>query len=164
MGPDTELAAELERARTEAESNMDLAKRIQAEFDNYRKRAAKENEEFRRFANSSLISSLLATVDDLDRALSQAGGETEFVAGVRNVREGLMKTLKECGLEEIPTEGGFDPALHEAMASVDGEEDGMVADVYQKGYTMQGRVLRYAKVTVTKKPNENEEGEEKCQE
>lgn len=160
MDPASELALELEKARSEAESNMDLAKRIQAEFDNYKKRVTKENEEFRRFANASLISNLLITVDDLDRALSQAKGDSEFISGIGKIREGLMKTLAECGLEEIPTDGAFNPAVHEAMASVDGDEDGMVADVYQKGYVMQGKVLRYAKVTVTKKSNEMDEGEE----
>ncbi len=162
--PNAEIAAELEKAQAEAASNLDMAKRIQAEFDNYRKRAARESEEFRQFANSSLISRLLDTVDDLDRALSQAKGDTEFVEGVRKVREGLMKTLMDCGLEEIPTEDRFDPSVHEALTSVEGDEDGMVADVFQRGYTMMGKVLRYAKVTVTRKSNEKKEGEEECQE
>lgn len=157
--PVQECCAELEEARAEAASNLDLAKRIQAEFDNYRKRSARDNEEFRRYANASLIARLLETVDDFERALSQTKEETEFVIGMRKVGEGLKKTLSECGLQEIPTDGKFDPSLHEAMTSVEGDEDDKIAQVYQKGYTMDGKVLRYAKVIVTRKIEEKEEGE-----
>ena len=85
--------------------------------------------------------------------------ETEFVKGIRGVRANLMKILESNGLKEIPADGKFDPEYHEALCTVDGDEDGLVAEVFQKGYTLNGKVLRYSKVKVTKKKAETE-GEE----
>ena len=141
----------LAEAQAQAEKYLDMARRLQADFDNYRKRTQKENEEFRKFACSSIVSDLLTVVDDLDRALEHAGEETDLVKGIRGVRSNLMKILEANGLQEIPAEGKFDPNLHEALCTVDGEEDDMVAEVFQKGYTLNGKVLRYSKVKVTKK-------------
>ena len=95
--------------------------------------------------------------------MEHAGDETEFVKGIRGVRTNLMRVLESNGLKEIPSEGKFDPEFHEALCTVDGDEDGLVAEVFQKGYTLNGKVLRYAKVKVTKKKAATE-GEEKCQE
>ncbi len=166
-----EAAAELAEAKAEAEKYLDMARRLQADFDNFRKRTQRENEEFRRYACSSIVGDLLTVVDDLDRALEHAGEETEFVKGIRGVRSNLMKVLESNGLEEIPAEGRFDPDLHEALCTVEGEEDGLVREVFQKGYTLNGKVLRYAKVIVTKRTEREEsaekeeenEGEETCQ-
>ena len=83
--------------------------------------------------------------------------------GIRGVRANMMKVLEANGLKEIPAEGRFDPDYHEALCTVDGDEDGLIAEVFQKGYTLNGKVLRYAKVKVTKKKAATE-GEEKCQE
>jgi len=141
----------LAEAQAQAERYLDMARRLQADFDNYRKRTQKENEEFRKFACSSIVSDLLTVVDDLDRALEHAGEETDLVKGIRGVRANLMKILEANGLQEIPADGKFDPNLHEALCTVDGEEDDMVAEVFQKGYTLNGKVLRYSKVKVTKK-------------
>ncbi len=141
----------LAEAQAQAEKYLDMARRLQADFDNYRKRTQKENEEFRKFACSSIVSDLLTVVDDLDRALEHAGEETDLVKGIRGVRSNLMKILEANGLQEIPAEGKFDPNLHEALCTVDGDEDDMVAEVFQKGYTLNGKVLRYSKVKVTRK-------------
>ena len=141
----------LAEAQAQAEKYLDMARRLQADFDNYRKRTQKENEEFRKFACSSIVSDLLTVVDDLDRALEHAGEETDLVKGIRGVRANLMKILEANGLQEIPAEGKFDPNLHEALCTVDGDEDDIIAEVFQKGYTLNGRVLRYSKVKVTKK-------------
>lgn len=149
----------LAEAKAEAEKYLDMARRLQADFDNYRKRTQRENEEYRKFACSSLVGELLTIVDDLDRALEHAGEETEFVKGIRGVRSNLMKTLESNGLKEIPTEGKFDPNYHEALCTVDGDEDGDIAEVFQKGYMLNGKVLRYSKVKVTKKKEESEEKE-----
>lgn len=152
--PQEEFAIEedpLAEAQAQAEKYLDMARRLQADFDNYRKRTQKENEEFRKFACSSIVSDLLTVVDDLDRALEHAGEETDLVKGIRGVRSNLMKILEANGLQEIPAEGKFDPNLHEALCTVDGEEDDMVAEVFQKGYTLNGKVLRYSKVKVTRK-------------
>ena len=156
-------AQALAEAQAQADKYLDMARRLQADFDNYRKRTQRENEEFRKYACSSIIGDLLTVVDDLDRALEHAGEETEFVKGIRGVRANLMKVLESNGLREIPADGRFDPEYHEALCTVDGDEDGLVAEVFQKGYTLNGKVLRYSKVKVTKKKAETE-GEEKCQE
>ncbi len=161
--PQAEKTAEelLQEARDQADRYLDMARRLQADFDNFRKRTQRENEEFRKYACSSIVSDLLTVVDDLDRALEHAGEVTEFVKGIEGVRANLMKVLEANGLKEIPTNGKFDPNLHEALCTVDGDEDGDVAEVFQKGYTLNGKVLRYAKVKVTKK---KQEGEQVCQE
>ena len=141
----------LVEAQVKAEQYLDMARRLQADFDNYRKRSQRENEEYRKYACSSIVSDLLTIVDDLDRALEHAGEETEFVKGIPGVRANLMKILEANGLQEIPADGKFDPNFHEALCTVEGEEDDMVAEVFQKGYTLNGKVLRYSKVKVTKK-------------
>ncbi len=154
-------ADELAEAKAEAEKYLDMARRLQADFDNFRKRTQRENEEYRKFACSSVLSDLLTIVDDLDRALEHAGEETEFVKGIRGVRANLMKVLESNGLKEIPADGKFDPDCHEALCTVEGDGDGDIAEVFQKGYTLNGKVLRYSKVKVTKKREESEENEEK---
>lgn len=141
----------LREAQEKADMYLDMARRLQADFDNYRKRSQRENEEYRKYASSSILSDLLTIVDDLDRALSLAGEETEFVKGIEGVRTNLMKVLEQNGLQEIPADGKFDPNVHEALCTVDGDEDDMIAEVFQKGYTLNGKVLRYTKVKVTKK-------------
>ena len=144
------LEEQLADAKTQADKYLDMARRLQADFDNFRKRTQRENEEFRKYACSSIVGDLLTVVDDLDRA-------------IRGVRANMMKVLEANGLKEIPAEGRFDPDYHEALCTVDGDEDGLIAEVFQKGYTLNGKVLRYAKVKVTKKKAATE-GEEKCQE
>lgn len=144
----------LAEAQAKADEYLDMARRLQADFDNYRKRSQKEREEYRAFATADLLSEMLAIVDDLDRALGFCGEENDFSTGVRGVRRNLMKALESKGLKEIDTDGRFDPAYHEAFGVVEGEEDGCIAEVFQKGYCIGTRVLRTAKVKVTKKKQE----------
>lgn len=146
-----EQADELAQARADADKYLDMARRLQADFDNYRKRTQRENDEYRKYACSSIVQDLLTIVDDLDRALASTQEDSVLVQGVRGVRSNLMKVLESNGLKEIPAEGRFDPDFHEALCAVDGDEDGMIAEVYQKGYTINGKVLRYTKVKVTRK-------------
>ena len=149
-------------AEQKAAANLEMAIRIQADFDNYRKRAQKENEEFKKFAIESFIAEMLDIVDDLERALSHADKGSDLAVGVNAVRNNLIKILRSKGLEEIDTNGKFDPNVHEAFCIQPGEEDGDIVEVFQKGYRIGDRVLRYAKVKVTK--TETKEGEQKCQE
>lgn len=141
----------LKEAQEQAQKYLDMARRLQADFDNYRKRSQREMDDFKKYANSNLVGELLTIVDDLDRALSIAGEETEFVKGIRGVRSNLLKLLESHGLKEIPTDGDFDPNMHEALCTVEGDEDNKVAETFLKGYTLNGKVLRYSKVKVTKK-------------
>ena len=107
-----------------------------------------------------MISELLTIEDDLDRALDSAKEENDFVIGVRGIRQNLMKILESKGLTEIPTDGKFDPNCHEALCVVEADTDGDIAEVFQKGYRIGNKVLRYSKVKVTKKRSETqEEGE-----
>ena len=154
-----DLAKQLEESEAKAAEYLSMAQRLQADFENFRKRTQRENEEFRAFATAGLITDMLSIVDDLDRALEHADGENDFVIGVRGIRQNMMKILESKGLTEIPTEGKFDPNCHEALCVVEAEEDGEIAEVFQKGYRLGDKVLRYSKVKVTKKKEEIIEGE-----
>ncbi len=150
----------LAEAEAKAAEYLDLAKRIQAEYDNYRKRAQKEMEEYRKFAHEGIVLKLLEVLDDLERALDAEEEEGPFVEGVRKIHNNLKKLLESEGLKEIPANGAFDPRLHDCLLTCEGEEDGMIAEVYQKGYYLGPRVLRCAKVKVTSAPQDKEgEGE-----
>jgi molecular chaperone GrpE len=141
----------LKEAQDQAEKYLDMARRLQADFDNYRKRTRRENEEFRKYACSGIVTELLTIVDDLDRALEHSKEDDDLVVGIRGVRTNLMKVLESNGVQEIPAEGKFDPNYHEALCTVDGDEDNQIAEVFQKGYTLNGKVIRFTKVKVTKK-------------
>ncbi len=154
-----ELQKKLDEAEAKAGEYLQMAQRLQADFDNFRKRTQRENEEFKTFATAGLISELLTIEDDLDRALDSAKEENDFVIGVRGIRQNLMKVLESKGLTEIPTDGKFDPNCHEALCVVESDTDGDIAEVFQKGYRLGNKVLRYSKVKVTKKRSETQEGE-----
>ncbi len=156
---DDELQKKLEEAEEKAAEYLQMAQRLQADFDNFRKRTQRENEEFKAFATAGLISELLTIEDDLDRALDIAKEDNDFVIGVRGIRQNLMKILESKGLTEIPTDGKFDPNCHEALCVVEADTDGDIAEVFQKGYRLGNKVLRYSKVKVTKKRSETQEGE-----
>jgi Molecular chaperone GrpE (heat shock protein) len=140
----------LAEANAKAEEYLDMARRLQADFDNYRKRTQKDMEEFRKFANENMARELLTITDDIDRALQNTLEDTEFVKGIKGIRQNLMKILEENGLKEIPTDGKFDPDLHEALCVTESDTEGDIAEVFQKGYRMNDKVLRYSKVRVTK--------------
>ena len=154
-----ELQKKLEEAESKAGEYLQMAQRLQADFDNFRKRTQRENEEFKAFATAGLISELLTIEDDLDRALDSAKEENDFVIGVRGIRQNLMKVLESKGLTEIPTDGKFDPNCHEALCVEESDTDGDIAEVFQKGYRLGNKVLRYSKVKVTRKRSETQEGE-----
>ncbi|MDR0508676.1 MAG: nucleotide exchange factor GrpE [Candidatus Methanoplasma sp.] len=149
-----DMTAALAEANAKAEEYLNMARRLQADFDNFRKRTEKESEEFRKFAICGVAVSLLTIVDDMDRALGTAKEETELVAGIRGIRQNLMKVLEENGLTEIPTDCKFDPNIHEALCAVEADTEGEIAEVFQKGYRLNERIIRYPKVKVTKKKEE----------
>jgi molecular chaperone GrpE len=142
----TRLKAEAEAAKAQAEKNLDLAKRIQADFDNYKKRAQRDKEEQIKAANDRLLYDLLGFLDDFERALASKATPEEFKQGVESIHANLRSLLQSKGLVESPCET-FDPSLHEALCVGEGEE-GKVLEVYQKGYCLGPRVVRYAKVKV----------------
>ncbi len=154
-----DLKKKLEESEAKTAEYIQLAQRLQADFDNFRKRTQRENEEFKAFATANLLSEMLSIVDDLDRALEHADGENDFVIGVKGIRQNMMKALEAKGLTEISTDGKFDPNCHEALCVVEADTDGEIAEVFQKGYRIGDRILRYSKVKVTKKKEEKIEGE-----
>ena len=140
--------AALEGERDEA---IDRWKRAAADFDNFRKRAARERDEYVRLANERLVKELLPILDDLERALDAVGDHQEATVeeGVRLVHRSLASLLERNGVKQIDTEGKFDPHVHEALLSQPSDADeGFVIQVLQKGYSLGDKVLRPARVVV----------------
>jgi molecular chaperone GrpE len=143
----------LARAQRERDEYLDLARRAQADFENYRKRAAKEAAAAGERAKSGLLRELLPIVDNLERALASAGqGEQHLAEGVQLVHAELIAVLERNGVEQFdPVGERFDPTEHEAlsMRDQDGAESGLVVDVVEKGYRTNGTILRPARVVVS---------------
>jgi len=141
--------AELARERDEY---LDALQRLKAEFDNYRKRAAREQVDLTSRAAERLAKELLPVLDDLERALNAAEQheEAQLEEGVRLVHRSLVEALRKEGVAEIETDGVFDPHVHEALLSQpdDEKESGAILDVLQKGYRIGDRILRPARVIV----------------
>jgi molecular chaperone GrpE len=147
----SDLQDALDKQTAQTREYLDAARRITAEFDNYRKRAAKDREEIIKSSNDKLIAELLTVYDDLERALVSNASAEEFRKGVNQIHLNLGALLKSYGLREIPANDKFDPSLHEALSIGEGEE-GKILEVYQKGYCLGPRVLRHSKVKVGVKP------------
>ena len=143
----------LARAQRERDEYLDLARRAQADFENYRKRAAKEAAAAGERAKSGLLRELLPIVDNLERALASAGqGEQHLAEGVQLVHAELIAVLERSGVQQFdPVGERFDPTEHEAlsMRDQDGAESGLVVDVVEKGYRTNGSILRPARVVVS---------------
>ena len=149
---------ELVATARERDEYLALAQRTQADFENYRKRAAKDLGAAERRGVSKLARELLPALDNLARALSASEqsdgggvGDGQLAAGIRLVQAELMAALARVGIEPYSPEGErFDPQQHEAMAqqAVQGAEPGTIVEVYQPGYRLNGSVLRAAKVVV----------------
>ncbi len=146
----------LEEKEKELEELRDLYVRKLAEFDNYRKRTQREFVELVKNANADLILQLLPVVDDLERSLKVAEEGTTleaFVEGVRMIYQKFVDVLAKQGVQRIESVGQpFDPHKHEALMQVEkeGVEPGTVVDEHQPGYLLNDRVLRHAKVIVSK--------------
>jgi molecular chaperone GrpE len=140
---------ELERDRDE---HLDHLRRLAADFDNYRKRVARDQDRLVARANERLVKALLPVLDDLERALVAAldHEEAQLEEGVRLVHRSLEELLLKEGLVEIDAEGAFDPHVHEALLTQPAEdaEPGAVVQVLQKGYLLGDQVLRPARVVV----------------
>ena len=154
-----EPEAEAEAAPVVQEDDRLL--RLAADFDNFKKRAARERTEYVALANERLVKDLLPILDDLERALDAVGehNESSVEEGVRLVHRSLAQLLERNGVKQISTEGKFDPHVHEALLSQPSEaEEGSVIDVVQKGYTIGDRVVRPARVVIAAAPPEEIDG------
>jgi molecular chaperone GrpE len=151
----TEAVEELDEVKAlqkERDELLDTVQRVQAEFDNYRKRAARDQQSLVTRAHERLVKELLPVLDDLERALeaAEAHEEAKLEEGVALVTRALGDVLRKEGLEEISVDGKFDPHVHEALLSQPSEaEEGSVIEVIQKGYRLGDRVIRPARVVIS---------------
>jgi molecular chaperone GrpE len=147
-GPDSEL----QKLRSERDTLLDRLARLQAEFENARKRAAREQQEFRDFAAADAIKALLPALDSFERALkSPATQLNEFRSGIELIYKQLQDALNKLGVRPVPAKGErFDPHVHEAIEMVDTTDvpDHQVMDELQRGYKLKDRLLRPAMVRV----------------
>jgi molecular chaperone GrpE len=155
------LKARLEEEKSKAESYLANWQRAAADYQNLKRRAEKEREEYGRLAAAALVINVLPLLDDLERALQSVdirlAGLT-WVDGIRLIYRKFQAVMEAAGVSEIKAEGEtFDPNLHEAVMYGEGEEGKVVAEV-QKGYRLGDRVIRPAMVVVGKKTEEKEPG------
>lgn len=152
---DLNLLAELEKVKAELNAKNDRLLRLQADFDNFRKRAAKEKTELANVIEQSFLTDLLPLLDNLARASGAAEGENSDVEtlrkGIEMIRAETIAALTKHGLEPIDTENKmFDPNFHQAVGAVQDEtkQDGTIAAEFQRGYIARGKVIRPSMVQV----------------
>lgn len=165
-GEAEELSAEKYQAAVDdARQNYDRFLRVSAEFENYKKRQAREMADFRKYANEALLKELLSGVDNLQRALVSARGDHEnndsLMEGVDMILGETLKIFEKFGVTPIESLGKlFDPAFHQAVfqQETDDYPANTVVDEIQKGYLLHDRLLRPAMVVVSKSPETAQEG------
>jgi len=153
-----ELKKKLEEKEKEIKEHYDRLLRLAADFENYKKRAAREKEDWTKFANEDLLRAILPFIDNLERAVNHAQKVTDtgvLIEGVRLTIQQILQTLNKFGLSSFQSVGKpFDPTVHEAMLVVetDQHEPNQVVEEFQKGYLLNDRLLRPATVSVSKPP------------
>jgi molecular chaperone GrpE len=146
------LASERDKLAAEKGELQELLLRRQAEFENFRKRAQREREQYLEFAGAETMTALLPILDDFERALTVACADAEYVRGIELIYQRLLDVTSKLGLEPLQAEGQkFDPNLHHAVDRVQCEEaeEDTVLDQLQRGYNYKGRLLRPSMVRVT---------------
>lgn len=155
----SDLAAKLAEKEKEAAANYDKYVRAVAELDNYKKRAVKEKNEILKYGKEEIVKDILPFLDSLDRALEHAEASNDiqaFKEGLKLIQDQLFSCLKKHGVEAIECAGqDFDPNFHEAMMQMESadHEQNQVINEFQRGYLLNGRLLRPSKVCVCKKIN-----------
>ena len=145
------IAAERDLLLEEKNDLLDRLLRLQAEFDNFRKRAERERADVLEYANTESVRAILPVLDDFERALKVPCSDKEYSRGMELIYQRLSDALKKLGLEPITSIGQkFDPHIHHAVETVETEEleDHSILDEYQRGYNFRGRLLRPAMVKV----------------
>ncbi|MBR5913607.1 MAG: nucleotide exchange factor GrpE [Selenomonadaceae bacterium] len=155
VAPDLGLVTENEKLKADLAAKNDRLLRLQADFDNFRKRTAKEKLELASTVEQAFLKDLLPLLDNLSRAAEAAEGDSaeseKFRQGIKMIRLETIAAMGKHGLEPIETEGKmFDPNFHQAVGTVKDEskEDGMIAAEFQSGYMARGRVIRPSMVQV----------------
>ncbi|QIB69564.1 nucleotide exchange factor GrpE [Aminipila butyrica] len=146
-----EVAVEPETEDVPAEESEQKYLRLMADFQNYKRRTEKEKSDIYAYANEKIVSELLDVIDNFERALAHGEGEEGFVQGMNNIFKIFKGVLEKSGLEEIEATGvAFDPNFHNAVMTEDSEEheSGLVTAVLQKGYKLNGKVIRPSMVKV----------------
>ena len=160
------MEEKVESLKNEAAENHDRLLRLAAEFENYKKRSAREMNDFRKFANESFVKAMLPMVDSLDRAIESSSNDkhadSSVVEGVNMTLREILKVFEQYGIKPFESLGKtFDPSLHQAVMQEDDEAypENTVSKELQKGYMIHDRLLRPAMVVVSKKKvgPENEE-------
>ena len=146
------LKDENKKLSNELDALKERLLRLTAEYDNYRKRTAKEKEGIYTDACTDVLKEILPVADNLERALAVDGNVEDLKKCVEMTIKGFLNSLQKLGVEEIDTTNGFDPNLHQAISVVEDENlnSNDVAQVYQKGYKKGEKVIRYSMVTVAK--------------
>jgi molecular chaperone GrpE len=142
----------LAEAQQEKEEYLDLARRTKADFENFRKRVTGDLQAAQARGKAEVARGVIDAVDNLERALEAAGDDEGLTSGVEMVLKGLRETLQRNGIEAVdPKDEKFDPNQHEALSTmpVEGTESGTVVEVMQKGYRMDGQLIRPARVVVS---------------
>ena len=150
-------ASETEKLKAERDALLDRLARLQAEFYNARKRAVREQQEFREFATADVIRTILPTLDSFERAIKAGGDGSDFRNGIELIYRQFQDALQKVGVQPIVAVGqAFDPRLHEAIEMVDTTEvpDHQVVDELQRGYKYKERMLRPAMVRVARNSRE----------
>src|SRR5579864_2473295 len=149
-------SGELQKLRVERDTLIDRLARLQAEFENARKRTAREQQDFREYAVADAVKALLPTLDSFERALqTSAADKSEFRGGVELIYKQLQDALQKLGLRAISAKGEpFDPHLHEAIEMVEtaDADDHQILEELQRGYKLKDRLLRPSMVKVARNP------------
>src|ERR1700688_675760 len=154
-GESSPALSELQKLKAERDSLLDRLSRAQAEFENARRRASKEQQDFREYATADAIKSLLPVVDSLERAVQVKADPTELRSGVELIYKQLQAALSKLAVNPIVSKGeSFDPRFHEAIEMVETNDapDHQVVEELQRGYKFKDRLLRPAMVKVAKNP------------
>jgi molecular chaperone GrpE len=154
-GESSGLGTELQKLKAERDSLLDRLARAQAEFENARRRATKEQQDFRDYAAADAIKPLLPVLDSFERALQVKSDPGDFRSGVELIYKQLQDSLAKVGVRAIPAKGEqFDPHVHEAIEMVETSDaaDHEVLEELQRGYKIKDRLLRPAMVKVAKNP------------
>jgi molecular chaperone GrpE len=149
-------SSELQKVKAERDTLIDRLARLQAEFENARKRTAREQQDFREYAVADAVKALLPTLDSFERALQTGAAEkSEFRGGVELIYKQLQDALQKLGVRAIPAKGeAFDPHLHEAIEMVETTDapDHQILEELQRGYKLKDRLLRPSMVKVARNP------------
>jgi len=164
------MEEKVESLKNEAAENHDRLLRLAAEFENYKKRSAREMNDFRKFANENFVKAMLPMVDSLDRAIESSSNDkhadSSVVEGVNMTLREILKVFEQYGIKPFESLGKtFDPSLHQAVMQEDDEAypENTVSKELQKGYMIHDRLLRPAMVVVSKKKVEPENEENSTQ-